>query len=102
MKQLVCYRRNADDLRWQIRTFRPLQKFRFRLAAMTRSARLHRIVRKHEKKLLFDYRQSASLTIAPWSPMKRGSNGVCALWSVAEPSQNKKRKARPDKTEGAK
>ena len=27
--------------------------------------------------------------------------GVCALWSVAKPSQNKKRKARPDKT-GAK
>ena len=26
--------------------------------------------------------------------------GVCELWSVAEPSQNKKRKARPDKTEG--
>ena len=43
-----------------------------------------------------------TLTIAPWSPMKKGSNGVCALWSVAEPSQNKKRKARPDKTEGAK
>ncbi len=26
--------------------------------------------------------------------------GVCALWSEAEPSQNKKRKARPDKTDG--
>ena len=34
--------------------------------------------------------------------VKRGSNGVCALWSVAESSQNKKGKARPDKTEGAK
>ena len=28
--------------------------------------------------------------------------GVCALWSMAEPSQNKRRKARPDKTEGEK
>ena len=28
--------------------------------------------------------------------------GVCALWSVAEPNQNKKRKARPGKTEGGK
>ena len=25
---------------------------------------------------------------------------MCALWSVAEPNQNKKRKAQPDKTEG--
>ena len=34
--------------------------------------------------------------------LKRGSNGVCVLWSVAEPSRNKKRKARPAKTEGGK
>ena len=34
--------------------------------------------------------------------LKKDRNGVCALWSVAEPGQNKKRKARPDKTEGAK
>ena len=34
--------------------------------------------------------------------VKRGSNGVCALWSVAEPSENKKRKARPAKAEGGK
>ena len=34
--------------------------------------------------------------------LKRGSSRVCELWSVAEPSQNKKREARPDKTEGGK
>ncbi len=35
--------------------------------------------------------------------LTRGSSGcVCALWSVAQPSQNKKRKARPDKKEGEK
>ena len=34
--------------------------------------------------------------------LKRGSGGVCELWSVAEPRQNEKRKARPAKTEGGK
>ena len=31
---------------------------------------------------------------------KRIVVAVCALWSVAEPNQNRKRKAKPDKTEG--
>ena len=34
--------------------------------------------------------------------LKRGSSGVCELWSVVEPSQNKKRKTRLAKTEGGK
>ena len=34
--------------------------------------------------------------------LTRSSSGVCELWSVAKPSQNKKRKARPVKTEGGK
>ena len=34
--------------------------------------------------------------------IKRGSNDVCVLWSVIEPSQNKKKKASLAKTEGGK
>ena len=34
------------------------------------------------------------------SLLKRGSMGVCGLWPVAEPSQNKRRNARRQKTKG--
>ena len=69
---------------------------------MTPAVRLHYILQKHDKKLLFDYQQSASLTITALLPMKSGSNNMCVFWSVAELSQNKKRKMRPAKTEGKK
>ena len=44
---------------------------------------------KARKETLFDYRQSASLTIAPWSPMKRGSSGCVRSMasSRAQPKQ---------------
>ena len=45
---------------------------------MTWSAWLYCIVQKHEKKLLFNYQQSASLTIALWLQMKKGGSG-CKL-----------------------
>ena len=34
-----------------------------------------------------------AVTPAAWV-VKRGSSGVCGLWPVAEPSQNKRRRAR--------
>ena len=32
--------------------------------------------------------------------LKRGSSGVCGLWPAAEPSQNKRRNAKEQKTGG--
>ena len=46
------------------------------------------------RKTLFDYRQSASLTIARCSPIKRGSSGCVRSMTRAEPSQNKRKRAR--------
>lgn len=57
------------------------------------------ILEKCEKKFMLDYRQSTSLTIAPWLPMKKGSRGVCNLLSETEPIENKGKKVRRQETE---
>ena len=106
MKQLIRYRRNADDLRWQIqlstapeflpplnsnRSFSPANGITHFVVSggensfgnclaigfgdCCAAGRRSLDSRKLEKKLLFDYRQLASSTIAPWSPMKKGSSG---------------------------
>ncbi len=67
--------------------FRPLQKFRPWLP----------LARPQCRQL--DYWQLASLTIAPWSTMKKGSSGCVRDMVSSRPSQNQKKKTRADKTE---
>lgn len=66
--------------------FWDFRKFRLHSAAMSRSHRPHPIIHKREKLCL-------TIDIAPWSPRKRGIS-LFVRPMPAEPSQNKKRKAR--------
>ena len=52
------------------------------------SMTVRRLIRRmHSARILISRLVSVVImTITPWSPMKKGSNGVHALWSVTEPN----------------